>query len=556
MASINKLKKTTLPAVILAIFLGTTTSTALKKSNTWDESAHILAGYSYLKDGNDGLSPLNHPVFGRATIALLPRVLLNLNYDSRVKPEEAPVSNFFSYSLKFLFENKVDGKTILLLSRLSIILLGVLLGAYVYVWSKELWGTKGAALSLVFYALCPNIIANSSLATTDMPVTAFFFISVFYLYRMVTRGVTIKGALIAAIFTAFALTSKHTALLLALIIAFAFLLNLRTDGLKKTILCYAVLISAVYILIWAVYAFRYHSSSPYYMPLFWDKFAHLPVAPLFVFLRKIHFLPEAYLYSINGTLAGAGAGRAAFLMGEYSGAGWWYYFIVAFIIKTPIPTLLFLTAALVYMSTDRENLKKAVFLVLPALVIFTAISMQKVNIGFRHVLPAYPFIFTLIGYVPCISSMRKKAARVVFYGFIVWYLYGAAFIHPDELAYFNEFVGGPKNGYKYLVDSNLDWGQDLIGLKKYIDEHKIEKIKLSYFGLSDPAYYGINYEYLPSYAILNPKIERYSVPLEGYFAISATMLQGVYLSDRDFYKLFRETKPIDMIGYSIFIYKF
>src|SRR3989338_8673443 len=495
MVSINRLKKIALPAVILAIFLGTATSTALKKSNTWDESAHILAGYSYLKDGNDGLSPLNHPVFGRATIALLPRVLLNLDYDSRVKPEEAPGSNFFPYSLKFLFENKVDGKNILLLSRLSIILIGALLGAYVYVWSKELWGTKGAVLSLVFYALCPNIIANSSLATTDMPVTAFFFISVFYLYRMVTMGVTIKGALIAAIFTAFALTSKHTALLLALIIAFAFLL-------------------------------------------------------------KIHFLPEAYLYSINGTLAGAGAGRAAFLMGEYSSAGWWYYFIVAFIIKTPIPTLLFLTAALVYMSTDRENLKKTVFLVLPALVIFTAISMQKVNIVFRHVLPAYPFIFTLIGYVPGISSMRKKAARVVFYGFIVWYLYGAAFIHPDELAYFNEFVGGPKNGYKYLVDSNLDWGQDLIGLKKYIDEHKIEKIKLSYFGLSDPAYYGINYEYLPSYAIPNPHIERHDVPLKGYFAISATMLQGVYLSDRDFYKVFRDVEPIDTIGYSILIYKF
>src|SRR3972149_830463 len=393
MVSINRLKKIALPAVILAIFLGTATSTALKKSNTWDESAHILAGYSYLKDGNDGLSPLNHPVFGRATIALLPRVLLNLDYDSRVKPEEAPGSNFFPYSLKFLFENKVEGKKSLLPRRLSIILLGALLGSYVYVWSKELWGTKGAVLSLVFYALCPNIIANSSLATTDMPVTAFFFISVFYLYRMVTMGVTIKGALIAAIFT-----------------AFPFLLNLRTDGLKKTILCYAVLISAVYILIWAVYAFRYQWSGPYYVPLFWDKFAHLPVAPLFAFLRKIHFLPEAYLYSINGTLAGAGAGRAAFRMGEYSSAGWWYYFIVAFIIKTPIPTLLFLTAALVYMSTDRENLKKTVFLVLPALVIFTAISMQKVNIGFRHVLPVCPFIFTLIGYVPGISSMRKKSA--------------------------------------------------------------------------------------------------------------------------------------------------
>src|SRR3972149_6403835 len=101
----------------------------------------------------------------------------------------------------------------------------------------------------------------------------------------------------------------------------------------------------------------------------------------------------------------------------------------------------------------------------------------------------------------------------------------------------------------------LCWGQDLLGLKENMDRISIKKIKLSYFGFSDPAYYGINYEYLPSYSIPEPHIERSQIPLEGYFAISATMLQGVYMPDRDFYKLFRETKPIDTIGYSIFIYK-
>jgi hypothetical protein len=138
---------------------------------------------------------------------------------------------------------------------------------------------------------------------------------------------------------------------------------------------------------------------------------------------------------------------------------------------------------------------------------------------------------------------------------IGWYVGASCYIHPHYLAYFNELAGGPDNGYKYLVDSNLDWGQDLKGLKSYMQKHGIARINLSYFGTDSPARYGISYDWLPSYGLPNPDPEKHKFVPKGWVAISATSLQGVYLGDSDIYAWFRERKPVAKIGYSIFIYK-
>ena len=131
-------------------------------------------------------------------------------------------------------------------------------------------------------------------------------------------------------------------------------------------------------------------------------------------------------------------------------------------------------------------------------------------------------------------------------------------IFPHYLAYFNELAGGPKNGYKFLVDSNLDWGQDLKGLKRYMDKHRIKRVWFSYFGTASPDYHGIDYNYLPSYAIFNTKRERIPTP---FVAISATNLQGLHLMpglgiDANYFSALRQKKPLAQIGYTIFIYKF
>ncbi|MBI5561487.1 MAG: glycosyltransferase family 39 protein [Deltaproteobacteria bacterium] len=540
-----------IPVVLLAVFVSQASYIAWEKSSTWDEPTHLMSGYARLM-GGDTRASMHHPALGQEMIAAPAAVFLALAFDKTINPSY-PNGRFFVSSVKFLYENRVDARTLLFLARLPNIILGAILGLYVFLWSESLWGASGAYLSLFFYSLSPDVLAHASLATTDLSAAAFIFIAAFYLYRIYDRGADSAGALAAGVGIGLALSAKHTAVILAPFVLVTFAMRLKKDGARKTAVAFLYLSAAAYLVVWAVYGFRYQASVA---PLPWDGFPPSALKAIFSLLKEIKFLPEAHLYSLAGTFAAGASGGAGFLMGGYSGTGWWYYFITAFLIKTPVPTIFLVIAALLYGCRSSNSRGRAFALFLPVAVIFLLASLQKVNIGIRHILPVYPFLFTLIGFVPSIKTGSVRPARHVFGAACVWYLYAAVSIFPHDLAYFNEFIGGPANGYKYLVDSNLDWGQDLRGLKEFMDANGIKNIKLAYFGLGDPRYYGIDYDYMPSYVIPEPGNVRADIVLKGWFAVSATMLQGVYLPQRDFYRPFRETEPVAMIGYSIFVYRF
>ena len=145
------------------------------------------------------------------------------------------------------------------------------------------------------------------------------------------------------------------------------------------------------------------------------------------------------------------------------------------------------------------------FLLIPIAVIFCFFSLNKVAIGLRYILPIYPLPVRVCEQGSADIFIQQKADRAVSFAAITWYIGCSCYIHPHYLAYFNELVGGPNKGYKYLVDSNLDWGQDLKGLKSYMQQHGITRINLSYFGSdSHRTRYGISYDWLPSYDLRNP----------------------------------------------------
>lgn len=566
-------------AVFIAVFFIQALSTSRDKSNVFDEPAHILAGFAYVTEGMDYLAPLHHPVLARSISAILPAAFLNIKLDTTVIPEEDASSNFDRYSLKFLYENETEGLTILRIARIGNIILASILGVFVFLWARRLWGEAGAYTSLFFYALSPNIIANASLVTSDLTITAFFFIAAFFLYRIYSDGPGRRQAVLSGIAIGLALTTKHTALLLAPTVILCFLLSIKKESPGRTLWAFAVMAVAAYLTIWAVYGFNFHSTHASYHGLHWEKFAGTTLEPFFDFLKGIGFLPESYLYGIAGVISSGGGGKVAFLMGEYSLTGWWYYYIAAFLIKTPVPTLALFVLSIIILiaSKKRAEVKKLVYLLTPVCVIFIVVSAQNVNIGIRHILPVFPFVFLIVGVFGQsawgvlggdqaqgdisgeregnFNSRANKIKAGLLAVAVIWYAFGAGRIHPHQLAYFNEFVGGPKNGYKYLVESNLDWGQDLLGLKKYMDANNIDQIKLSYFGLSHPSYYGIDYIYMPSFMVLGPK-NKGPIRAEGYFAISATMLQGVYMPNRRYFGKFRDMEPVATIGHSIFIYKF
>jgi 4-amino-4-deoxy-L-arabinose transferase-like glycosyltransferase len=562
-----------LVALLLIIFAVQAFSSALQKSNIWDESGHLLSGYVYQKKGMDWLEP-SHPPFGRM-LATVPLLFLPLDDQLKsVHPQEADNSNFYAASLVFLFENRISGERLLATSRLMVILLGVILGLYVYRWALLLYGVKGGLLALFLYSLSPNILAHARLVTTDFPATALAFIAMYHFWSF-TRQPGVKRAIAAGLFLGLAFATKYNTLFVLLPMAtwalWALVSTLHQDpaaGPPRRIVVRLLTMGVVaYITIWGVYGFRFRS--PLYQKQMtqgavysWEK--NRPSFPLLASamdgFRQARILPESYIYGLCRLLARGQEGHSSYLMGRVSTTGWWYYFPLAFLFKTPVSTLLLLFATLLFFPKVKEAPWSSLnFLLLPAVVVFFFTSRQHINIGLRHVLPAYPFLLVLTARVVHYKSQHQKLARWILGLLCIWAVWEAALIYPHYLAYFNGLVGGPSGGRYMLVDSNLDWGQDLKGLKSYMERNGIRKVKLAYFGLNDPAYYGIDYDPLPSYAIMGQPICEAESPavleLKGTMAVSATLLQGLYCPG-DFYRILRGREPIANIGYSIYIFQF
>jgi len=197
------------------------------------------------------------------------------------------------------------------------------------------------------------------------------------------------------------------------------------------------------------------------------------------------------------------------------------------------------------------------FLLLP-IAMFLAVAMtSNLNIGLRHVLPIYPFIVVLaaLGLDTVLSSLKRHD---------LWRLtlvavaaFEFAVVYPHTLAYFNLLAGGPSNGFRYLADSNVDWGQDLKRLKSWMNGRNVDHINLAYFGVAEPAYYGINRTDLWGTTIPGVAPSAMGPPkLPGYVAVSVTLLDGVPFGEREreFYAPLREREPAAKIGGSIRVY--
>jgi hypothetical protein len=196
---------------------------------------------------------------------------------------------------------------------------------------------------------------------------------------------------------------------------------------------------------------------------------------------------------------------------------------------------------------------------IPPLGYFAIALTGEINVGYRHILPVLPFfaVFAAAVLIPAVSkfSLRRYALALLCVSLSAVTLW----ISPDFLAFFNLLAGGPDNGWRVLVDSNLDWGQDLQNLKRWMDENAVNEVWLSYFGEARPEYYNIAYRGLESNPprLMNPLARPFYPPnpAPGIYAISATTLQGVHFENHDLFAWFRDQEPVDKIGYSIFLFE-
>jgi hypothetical protein len=255
--------------------------------------------------------------------------------------------------------------------------------------------------------------------------------------------------------------------------------------------------------------------------------------------REFGLQKHPFLDGLNIQAEHNARGHSTYLLGRISNFGHWYYFPVAFAVKTPVATLAALLLALSLAIRFRRNLDlRLAVLAVPVLVYLAFCIPANINIGIRHILPIYPFLFVLAGVILATQNWRWKQATL---GVIAVALAVESLaIYPHYLAFFNVLAGGPGNGPRYLVDSNLDWGQDLKNLKLYMDAHQLPSVCLSYFGSAEPEYYGIRSESDPANQ-------------DCVAAVSATLLYGAYVPG-DTYAWLRARTPVAKIGYSIYVY--
>ncbi|MCM8795545.1 MAG: glycosyltransferase family 39 protein [Candidatus Omnitrophica bacterium] len=449
----------------------------------------------------------------------------------------------YAFGREFLYYSGQDADKIIFWGRIPMVILSFLLGLVIFFWAKELFGLKASFFSLFLYSFCPNIIAHSQLVTPDIGVCLFTTLSVYCLWRYLTKPNGLR-LIFTGITLGLSLLSKFNSLVLLPI--FLILIYIYGPRGRFFVLTFIVLLLAFFV-IWSGYSFETGK-------ILEEKEMHPTLSQLIknpseLLQRVIHFIGHrvfpfpSYFKGLGWILHANINKHESFFMGKHFRGSSVLGFLIAFIIKTPIPFLIFIFFSIILAIKNRIFLhKEQLFLWLLPMIIFLINGFFSFSLHLKYILPIYPFLCIFIGQIVNSDFFRLHLFRLFILGLCLWYLLGTLDIYPHYLAYFNEFVGGPKYGYKYLVDSNLDWGQDLKLLKQYLDRNNISEIKLAYFGTADPDYYRINYQRLEPFK-----------PTSGWIAISVTYLQGIHTLNGG-YDWLKKYEPEVRIGYSIFLY--
>lgn len=479
----------------------------------YDEPVHLASGYVALTRGQL-INGADHPPLAEAWAAL---PLLAMRVSSL--PGSAQWGRLYNYADAFLYKNSVDAERMMTAARLwSLAAWGTALCAVCVLWAASLGGAGAGAFAGFFCAAWPLTWSNAAVVGTDAASAAFFAGAFFFLSRR-PRGR--RHWLAAGACAGLALASKFNMAALPLFAAAALLTEARLEPARRArpvdLLCAAGAAAAAVALVYG--------------------------GDL-----------EQYWSGLTATLSRLGEGRPGFLAGRRSTQGWWWYFPAALALKTPLPLA---AAALAGAGPAlRRRGADEAWLVLPPALYFLAACASKTQIGVRHVLPVAPFVCVLAGLAAARWAAAGGAWRAAAGLLAALQLAATARAGPDGLTYFNE-LAGRGGGYRWLVDSNLDWGQGLKALAAELAARGHPPVYLAYFGVADPSYYGIRHCPV-GWSSNVERREGVSCPGKGdrvLFALSATNLQAVYFVDGALYSwLDPESAVARPDGSSIFLF--
>lgn len=600
--------KSHLPALaLLAAMLALMLASAWDDSATMDELAHIPAGFGYITQRDYRLNP-EHPPLIKALAALSADLAVRPHFPTDTPYWRNDVNGQWGQGTKFLYESGNDADRIMFWSRVPLILLTILFGWLFYGWTRKRFRAPVALMALGLFTFSPTMLAHGRYVTTDMGAALGFFIGIAgfisFLEKPDTQRIAVAGILFGTAqllkYSLVLLIPVYAILLATWVATLPHLYRAERLRLFARLAGKTLAIGGVGLaVIWAAYGvftWQYPQERQLRDAEFLlGSYGFRPAVYLDIALIKNPLTRPLgeYLLGFLMVQQRSAGGNTAYFLGGVSAAGSRLYFPLLYFLKEPLAlhilTLIALIRALTGLSKLRFLRKRSLesvrawigahfpeFSSLVFIAVYWAFSVSSpLNIGVRHVLPTFPFIYLLVSRQIADGFIRNRQddprdwgawVRGIYETYIasiprylvvaalfVWLAAEAVTAFPSFLSYYNQLAGGTARGWRIAVDSNYDWGQDLKRLARFADEKGIEKIALDYFGGGSPAYY------------LGEKFVQWQSargPTHGWFAVSASARQGAfgatapgfYRPPEDSYEWLKPYQPVAHIGNSIFVY--
>lgn len=529
-------------------------TSALQESPTADEATHLAAGYSYWKTGDFRLNVAHPPLSN--LLASIPLLWLKPELRTSLASWQNP--DEFQFGKIFLYENTTSADAMLTAARAVTMVLNLLLTLGLAWWVGRIAGSLAGIIAAVLFAFEPTVLAHSRYVTSDIPVTVFIWLSCIswcaYLEKPSRHRLVGTGIL-----TGLAVATKFNALFLYVVFGLLWLVRRRLPGSipVRARRAFAVLLVLSAFVVLGSYFFQTLAVAD-------DPGVQGRIEKLYqddgsirsrVVQSALH-LPVPGYYFLRGALMIMRfnqSGHSSYLLGRVRTGGSWLYFPVAILVKSPVAWLALAVAALGLFlwrimagAYERDTVWRLVSLILPAAVYLAASMAGSINIGIRHLLPMYPFVCAFVAILLFGRLHRAFWVRTFATAGVLFFLVESATAFPRYLSFFNVAVGGPANGTTFLLDSNIDWGQDLKRLKTWTQSRDVQPLCIGYFGVADPAYYSIDYRPL---APVRTADDRASLN-----CVAAVSVQLLFGEPDDPYAALRDLVPTDRVGDSILVY--
>lgn len=574
---------TILAGVIIAGSVLLAIGSAWDESLVVDEVPHVGAGYSYLTERDMRLNP-EHPPLAK-DIAAFPLTFLRFSEKPSLQNifEREDITNSqWDFGRRLIYNSEANPELVTRLARAPMLLFFIASAILLFIWTRRLYSPAAGITALLLLCFSPTVLAHAKFVTTDGPAM-FGVLAAGYAFVNYLRHESKKRFWIAAVTLGVALLLKFSTLLLlpAFLLTgfvFAWSRNGFNSGLRSAGKTTLIIAAGFMLIVWPVYLFHTSGYPPERQKkdteylLQWLPQRNIAEAVTWASDKPILRAAGQYALGAIRVIERSSGQTTIFYLGEISNGGRQSYFPFVYFLKEPLAWWLLVVAALIAAARlpwTRKNV--TLFLknypdelfMLVWLVLYWISSIQSnLNIGIRHLLPVYPFMIILVSgritwlldYLQETKFKVWRSAGLLLAALMGWYVFETVHAYPYFLPYFNQVAGGSAGGYRYVVDSNVDWGQDLKHLGQWMTASGINKIDLDYFGWADQSYYiGNRFTWIHNTTYKDKKDFIQRNQSGGWIAVSSTFLQNSK-PDADYWWL-KQIEPTTTIGHSIFVWQ-